>query len=141
MAKRGNKANWSDITALYSKLTEARTKFGFTPNDVTPASREGQKAAVSDVTSLNTFISEMQSHENLATIATPITPPDVGSLLKPLFLDTLASTLQDIQSADNFSNSSFADSSFSFSNSSFNFSNSSFGAGDGWGDGIAYCWG
>lgn len=141
MASKGQKANWSDITALYAKLTTARTKFGFTPNDVTPASRQGEHAAVDDVTAINSFISEMQANANLTTVAIPITPPDFGSLLKPLFLDTLSNTIQNIENSNNFGNSSFGDSSFSFSNSSFGFSNSSFGAGDGWGDGIAYCWG
>lgn len=140
MASQGQKANWSDITALYSRLTTARQKFGFTPNNVTPASRQGQLTAVSDITNLNSFITQMQSNANLTNIAKAVTPPQRGALLKPLFLDTLSTTIQNIQNANNFGNSSFGDSSFSFSNSSFGFSNSSFSVGDSWGDGIAYCW-
>lgn len=130
MATQGQKANWTDITALYTQLKTARQKFGFTPNDVTPASRQGQQAAVSDVTNLNSFITQMQSNANLTNIAKPVTQPNRGDLLQPLFVNTLATTITNIQNADNFSNSSFNSSFNSSYNSSFNSSfNSSYNSG------------
>lgn len=150
MPSSGNKANWSDITALYTKLNTARNKFGFTPNDVTPASRQGQQAAVSDITALNNFITQMKSNANLTSVANPVTPPTQGSLLQPLFLNTLSTTVDNIQNSNNFTNSSF-NSSFNASfnsnfNSSFNSSfNSNFNSGFGnssWGacNDISDCW-
>ena len=150
MATRGDKANWSDITALYTKLTSARQKFGFTPNDVTPANRQGQQTAVSDITTLNSFITQMQSNANLTTVAQPVTPPNRGELLQPLFVNTLSTTIDDIQNSNSFSNSSF-NSSFNASfnsnfNSSFNSSfnskfNSGFGnSGFGACNDISDCW-
>ena len=148
MATSGSKANWSDITALYTKLNTARQKFSFAT--VTAPNNQGKLASVSDITTLNSFITQMQSNANLTTVATAVTPPAVGDLLKPLFIDTLSTTIDNIQNANNFSNSSFGNSSFgnsSFGNTSFgnsSFKNSSFGnsgfGNSSWFDGNADCW-
>ena len=98
MATAGNKANWSDITALYTKLNTARQKFSFAT--VTAPNNQGQLASVSDITTLNSFITQMQSNANLTTVATAVTPPAIGDLLKPLFVNTLSTTIDNIQNAN-----------------------------------------
>jgi hypothetical protein len=125
MPTAGNKANWSDITALYTKLNTARSKFSF--SQITPTNRQGQVAQIEDVTRLNTFVSEMSSNKNLTNIAKPVTVPGRGSLLQPLFLNTLSTTIDAIQNANNFGNSSFGDSSWSFGDTGWSFGNTSFG--------------
>ena len=143
MATTGNKASWSDITALYTKLNTARQKFSFAT--VSAPNHQGQLTKVSDITTLNSFITQMQSNANLTTVAKAVTPPAKGDLLKPLFVNTLSTTIDNIQNANNFSNSSFGNSSFgntSFGNSSFknsSFGNSGFGNSS-WFDGNADCW-
>lgn len=119
MPSTGNKVNWSDIVETYSKLNTARTKYGF--SQAGPTNAQGNKVVVADIEEINSFITEMQSNSKITSVATPVTPPTVGSLLKPLFLDTLNSTIDTIQNTDNYTPCSF---------NSF---------GDGWGNGIAYC--
>ena len=121
MASMGDKANWSDIVALYAQLNTARSKWSF--SSITPTNHQGVKAAVTDIDNLNSFITEMQSNNKLTSVATAITPPTVGSLLKPSFLDTLSATISNIQNADNYTPCSC----FGYCNH------------DGWGNGIAYC--
>ena len=129
MPVAGDKVNWSDITSLYTQLNAARTKFGFAA--ITPTSRQGLITQVADITNINSFVSEMSSNGHLTNVAKPITAPTVGSLMKPSFLDTLSTTITNIQNTDNFSNSSFSDSSFSFGNTGFSFGHSSF-SNSGW---------
>lgn len=148
MASSGNQAKWSDITALYTALNTARKKFSFATVSV-PA-HQGQPTNVSDITQLNSFITQMQSNANLKNIAKPVTPPVKGELLRPLFVNTLTSTITNIQNANNFGNSSFGNSSFGntgWSNSSWgnsSFSNSSWTnsgwSNSSWFDGNADCW-
>jgi hypothetical protein len=94
MAVAGDKANWSDITALYSKLNTARSKFSF--SSVTPTNRQGQVAQIEDISRINTFVSEMASNGNLTNVAKPVTVPTRGSLLKPSFLDTLSTIIDQV---------------------------------------------
>lgn len=128
MANQGDKANWSDITALYTKLKNVRVKFGFTPNDVTPASRQGGYPYPSDISGINTYISAMKSNANLNPVANPVTVPTQGELLRPSFVNTLSTTLDNMYAANNFGNSSY-NSSYNSSFRSFNsWGNSSWGA-------------
>ena len=121
MASMGDKANWSDIVALYTQLNTARSKWGF--SSVTPTNQTGEPAAVTDINNLNSFITQMKSNSKLTSVANPITPPDFGSLLQPSFLDTLSQTIANIQNTDNYTPCSC----FGYCNH------------DGWGNGIAYC--
>lgn len=155
MATQGDKVTWADITALYTKLNTARTKFDFAK--VNPASKQGKIIQPDVISKINAFVSEMASNSNLKNIAKPVTVPAKETLIKPSFLNTLSNTVKSIQNADNFSNTSFGNSSFSntgfgdsswgnsswgnsswgnssFGNSSFGF----FGGGDGSHNGQAY---
>lgn len=124
MPATGDKASWSDIASLYTRLNTARNKFNF--SQITPTDRQHQIIQIEDVTRLNTFVSEMSSHRNLTNIAKPVTVPLRGDLLRPLFLNTLSETIKSIQNADNFGNSGFGDSSWSFGDTGWSFGNSSF---------------
>ena len=132
MPAQGDKVKWTDITSIYSQLNTARSKYGFA--QITPTSRQNQITKIEDITSINSFIAEMASNKNLASVAQPITPPTRGSLMKPSFLSNLSTTITSIQNSDSFGDSSFGNSSFgdsSFGDSSFG--NSSFG-NSGFGD-------
>ena len=94
MAVQGDKANWDDIIALYTKLNTARSKFKF--KQLSPRDRQGETIEVGDILKLNNFITEMKSNVNLKNIANPVDPPELGELIKPLFLDTLSTTIDSI---------------------------------------------
>ena len=125
MPVKGDKVQWSDITALYTKLNTARTKFSF--STVTAPNNQGKTALAQDVKTLSNFINEMQSNSFLGSIAASNVNPAVGTLMYPSFLDTLETTINNIQNTCTFGNSSFGDSSFSFGDTGFSFGNTSFG--------------
>lgn len=128
MPVKGDKVQWSDITALYTKLNTARTKFSF--STVTAPSNQGKTALAQDVKTLSNFINEMQSNSFLGSIAASNVNPAVGTLMYPSFLDTLETTINNIQNTCTFGNSSFGDSSFGFGDTGFSFGDTSFSFGN-----------
>lgn len=90
----GSNVIWSDISAIYTKLNTARSKFGF--STVTVPSNPGMVKA-EQVSALNSKITEMQSNKYVGSNAAGITVPAVGSLLYPGIFNTMSSTIDKVQ--------------------------------------------
>ena len=119
---QGNSVLWSDLSSVYSSLSTARTKFGF--STVTPTATQGSSTLASEITRLNSLLNEMTSNKYISSVTT-VTPPAVGDLLKANFLSDLSTSITNVNNICAFDGSFFA-SNFSGFNASFRGSHDGF---------------
>ena len=112
---QGNSVLWSDLSSVYSSLSTARTKFGF--STVTPTATQGSSTLASEITRLNSLLNEMTSNKYISSVTT-VTPPAVGDLLKANFLSDLSASITNVNNICAFDGSFFA-SNFSGFHASF----------------------
>lgn len=132
----GNKALWSDLSDLFSRISTQRQKFGLsaiTPSNygsaetkAYPAVVQNMKSLISDLTA-NTYASSVASH------FTEITVPTTATLLYPTPLNKVNEIVTNLENTCVFNTAfftsfftSFFVSSFNASFNSFNSFNSSF---------------
>jgi len=137
MAQTGDKANWSDITTLFTNLNTARKKFNF--KEVTPSGGDiGEVYKTTPLSTMKSFISDMKSNRFLKNIdITDLVIPDVGTLIKAAFINSWQGKITEIVNIcphDALNYSDFNSSSFDAGNvSNFNASgfnvNNFFGSG------------
>lgn len=118
---QGSTVLWSDLTNIYSSLNTARTKFGF--STASPSGGAGTPAYASQVSTLNSLVTEMKSNRFLSNLSVGITPPAKGDLLRANFLSDLNLDITEINDVCAFDSSNFTFSgNFGFNSSDFSFS-------------------
>ena len=118
---QGSIVSWDDLNNIYTNLSSARTKFGFTA--VSNPYTRGSTVTPDPVSNLKTLINEMSSHRHININANDIVVPTVGQLLQAHFLADLSSKVDTINNTCVHDTSDFTFSgNFGFNSSDFGFS-------------------
>ena len=127
---QGSIVSWDDLNNIYTNLSSARTKFGFTA--VSNPYTKGSSVTPDPVSNLKTLINEMSSHRHITTNANDIVVPTPGQLLQAHFLSGLSGKITTIGETCIHDTSDFTFSSnFGFRSGDFSFSgNFGFRSGD-----------
>ena len=121
---QGNKASWDDLLSLYATLKTTRKNWGFS-EPANPSGSAGSLMDDADIATLNSLVTEMRSNSFLANVATGITVPSAGSIIRASFLTDIQNQITNINNT-NGANFSFGTNT---SNNGFGTNTSNFGFG------------
>ena len=97
----GQSATWANVTALYTALNTARSKWSFSAVTI-----PGNPGAIdnANISTLESYINAMQSNSKLKTVAVSNNTPTEGTLIYPSTLNNIETVISNIQSTDNHNN-------------------------------------
>ena len=96
---QGNKASWDDLLSLYATLKTTRKNWGFS-EPANPSGSAGSLMDDADIATLNSLVTEMRSNSFLANVATGITVPSAGSIIRASFLTDIQNQITNINNTN-----------------------------------------
>ena len=97
----GSSAAWANVTALYTALNTARSKWSFSA--VTIPSNPGA-IDNANISTLESYINAMQSNSKLKSVAVSNNTPTEGTLIYPSTLNNIETVISNIQNTNNHNN-------------------------------------